>query len=466
MRRIVGILFVLVAALPYVAMLRRGGQPAAPSTAGPTETLTIISPHRREVKLEYSRGFAEYMRREHHRHVELRWIDVGGTSKILKDLESRYTARADDPGVDVFFGGGVAPFYQAMQRGWLTPTAVPADMLAGIPERCAGSPVYDRGSNWFGVALSGFGILYNRPLIERMHLPVPAAWEDLGRPEFLSWVGSGDPRSSGSVQMCYEIILQAYGFERGWNLITRISANVRSFGESGSTVPREVAAGDAAAGMVIDQYAQTVVDAVGGNLLVFVLPAQMTVINADPIAALKGGRAELAALFVRYTLSAEGQRLLCQPVGANGQVSALYRLPVRESLYHEASGPGANPYAQSGGMTFDENLANVRRDVLNDLMGVCLIDMHDELARAWGAIVRAGCPAALVADLGRPPVSGAELAALAPQWKDPRRRMDATRQWAHDAQARYRRLQDQAGAGSAAVPAPAVPAQLAWKEVP
>lgn len=434
MRRIAIILFILIAALPFLLMTGKRGS-SQPSRRA-NETLTIISPHRREVRLEYSRGFAEWMRTRYQRDVEIQWLDVGGASKIMKELESRYAASPDNPGVDILFGGGIAPYLTAIQKDWLAKTELDPKLLADIPATCAGSPVMDPGQRWFGVTLSGFGILYNRPLVKRLGLPVPESWNDLARPEYFSWVGSGDPRSSGSVHMCYEIILQAYGFENGWPIITRICANVRGFGEAGGTVPREVAAGDIAAGMVIDQYAQTVIKAVGSDALALVLPEKETMIGPDPIAMLRGARQPgLAKLFIEYTLSPEGQRLLYQPVGANGQQHNLYRMPVLKSLYAEAAAPKPNPYSFTAGLAYDNELATRRWTVLNDLMGVWLIDAHSDLKAAWKIDMTR--EPALAADLCRPPLTEKELEALIPTWNNPRRKQEVMQEWSKAAQVRY-----------------------------
>ena len=52
---------------------------------------------------------------------------------------------------------------------------------------------YDEGRLWYGVALSGFGIIYNRCVIESQKLPLPRTWEDLAKPAYFTWIGSGDP---------------------------------------------------------------------------------------------------------------------------------------------------------------------------------------------------------------------------------------------------------------------------------
>jgi ABC-type Fe3+ transport system substrate-binding protein len=440
MRYVAATLFVLIAALPYIAILRTARDRKEPVN-GQAEILSIISPHRREEKLEYARGFKEWVERRYGRNVEIQWLDVGGTSKILKDLESRFETSPGAPGVDLLFGGGVAPYLTASERGWLDRVELPSEIMDAIPRTCAGSNVYDSDHRWFGVALTGFGIIYNKPILQKLGLKSPQNWDDLGRSEYFSWIASGDPRSSGVVHISYEIILQAYGFEKGWNLIARICANVRRFGESSATAPREVASGEVAAGMVADMTARSEIDAVGGDSLAFVLPSGTTIIGPDSVAAVRGGdKPELSRLFIEYVLSPEGQRILFQPVGVNGQQHALHRMPVLEASYCESGALDVNPYRLPQGLHYDDAKGSRRYNVLNDLMGVWLIDGQSELKLAWKNIIEKGCPADLVRQLCAPPVSESELTTLAEEWKDPRRKQEIMRKWGDEARGRYLRL--------------------------
>ncbi|MDD4871263.1 MAG: extracellular solute-binding protein [Kiritimatiellae bacterium] len=442
MRYYSGLLFILIACLPYVSILWHSKQNIQTSEYNKDkEIISIISPHRREVRSEYSRGFHEWILKKYGRNVEIRWLDTGGTSKILKEIESRYATSPDSPGVDLMFGGGIAPYYTAIEKGWLARIDPPKEILDTIPLLCAGAAVYDTGHRWFGVALSGFGILYNKPLIERMHLPVPETWEDLAQPVFQSWIAASDPRASGSAHMCYEIVFQAYGFEKGWSLLTKICANVRNFSEGSAMTPLEIASGQVAAGMVVDQYAETAINNVGRDALVFVLPKGLTIVGADSIAMLRGAPSPaLARLFVTYVLSREGQLLLYQSAGKGGQLHSLHRLPVRKDLYEVPDAPSTRPYDFQGGFVYDEMKGMRRWKLVMDLIGIWLIDSHDDLVKAWRKVIYYGMKPEMVNKLCAPPVTTDQVDTFAEQMNDPRKAREIIKQWALDAKSRYREL--------------------------
>ena len=87
--------------------------------------------------------------------------------------------------------------------------------------------------------------------------------------------------------MAYELILQAYGWERGWEVITTMGANVRNFTSGGSQAPKDVAAGEVAYGLSIDFYAWAQVGQVGEDYIGFTMPDNLTIVNPD-----RGGHPE------------------------------------------------------------------------------------------------------------------------------------------------------------------------------
>lgn len=455
MRHGLGIVFLALTALPFL-MRAPASAPSSDAsenmgldTGGDVEVLVIVSPHRRELQEEYSRAFPEYMARAHGRRVRISWRDPGGgTEAILKDLEARYRQDAG-PGADLFFGGGVRPHLRAKKAGWLTPVELPDELLAAIPPTVAGQQVFDPERYWFGVALSSFGIIYHAEQVERLGRPFPTEWGDLAHPAFAGWIASGDPRTSGVVHTCHQTVLQAYGFDAGWRMLAAMAANTRVFGEGAAVAPTEVASGDAAAGMVIENYADTTLRNANDPALRFVLPAGLTLCNADAISMLRGAEhPDLAALFIEYCLGEEGQALLIRPAGVEGQLREQRRFPVRADCYTGDFAPATNPYDAKNAFEYDDPLAELRAPILNDLAGAWFVDTHPHLAAAWRAVIARGFDPDEVARLTAPPVTDEAMRALAHRWRamgdDPaqqaalnRERAATRRAWSIEARERY-----------------------------
>jgi hypothetical protein len=248
----------------------------------------------------------------------------------------------------------------------------------------------------------------------------------------------------------FEVILQAYGFEKGYALVTQIAGNVAAFDEGGSASSRAVAFGQCAYGLSIDLYAWELVAALGESRIGFVLPAEHTVITPDPISILKGApHGKLAQRFVEYVLSEEGQRLWYLEPGAEGgpRKYSLRRLPVRRSLYEAGleSSVTVNPFTWGRGFRYDAALHKKRAGVMEDLMRATILDVHHELRTAWRAVIDAGEPADLVADFSEAPVTGSELLRLAEQvWPDPMLRALTVTGWTRFAREKFRRVREEA----------------------
>lgn len=440
-------------AAPFLARPRmtaaRLGTTAPPSERPRTAAakLVIISPHSDTVQTEFRRGFSTWMEETRGYAVDIEWLDVGGTVQAIKYVEGQFQGAPDGIGVDVFFGGGSDPFMQFQRLGLLRACHLPQEVLAPIPRVHAGVEIYDKEQRWFGGCMSSFGLLYNKRVLALLKLPEPRTWADLGRPGYFTWVASSDPRLSGSMHMLYEIILQAYGWEEGWANLVRIGANCRSFGRSAGDVPNEVAVGEAACGMAIDYYGLRAVAEAGEENLAFCLPENLTVVNPDGIGVLKGApQGELAELFVQFVLSERGQKLWMLKVGAPGGPTefALYRLPVIAGLvekYRHDSLVSIDAFELKGGVQFDLAKKDARWGALNDLLGACIIDVHQDLAAAWKRLKDLPPDSAPVRRLLRPPVGEQESLEIAERMReDPAFRADTVARWSAEARDKYRRL--------------------------
>ena len=99
------------------------------------------------------------------RVVELEWMDVGGTSEVLRFLRSEFKNKPQGIGVDIFFGGGLEPYLALKKENLLESYILPRELLEKIPPRLEGVPLYDPDYTWYGATLAGFGIVYNKVVL-------------------------------------------------------------------------------------------------------------------------------------------------------------------------------------------------------------------------------------------------------------------------------------------------------------
>lgn len=477
-------------AAPFVVRARADARAgASPGTgtdwAGPLERLVVLTPHNEQIRHEFGVAFSDYCREALGRRVEVDWRAPGGTTEIRRLLEAQFTRAiktgrisADgrcEPGVlayDILFGGG-AYEHEVVKRGVSAQVggatvrvsmSVPAPFTQERLDEWFGANsigpgrIYDPEKQWLGSALTAFGIGFNRDTLARLGLPEPRAWSDLCDHRYAGWLAMTDPRQSGSVATTYDAILNNYGWEKGWRTLRAMSANARFFAASSLKPPIEISRGEAGAGPVLDFYGRYQTHALAGGgagaaRLGYIDPPGEVFIDSDPISILRGGPSpELAARFVEFVLSEEGQALWQLPLRSPGDTPAregagralrgperyeLHRMPVRRVMY-ETHAPlfldkGLDPYHEA-------SMAPLRgwRFLIDKVMACFAMDIHDEMRAAWAAIGEARArgdaerTAAMEAEFyAMPPhrladgsvVSFAEenFAAIRDDWRDARR---------------------------------------------
>jgi len=523
--------------------------------------LVVISPHNEAIRFEFEHAFRRHCLDVLGVDVDIDWRTPGGTTEIVRFLESSYVAAfrqlwqgQDRPwtgevetaclnrklkkqeasetawtarqaflestasvGVDVFFGGGQFDFGRLADEGLLVPCGLrqrQPELFAGDPpilsQNLSGEVWYDPGDRYYGACLSSFGICSNLESLADLGFDtaspqgVPRAWRDLADPRLFGQVGAADPSKSGSINKCFEMILQqvmaeevarrlpqgeknaspaavAEAVGEGWAeallLVRLIGANARYFTFSASKVPVDVARGELATGMCIDFYgtsqAEWEREHVGRETLVYVTPAGGSSIAVDPVGILRGApHRDLAEAFVGYVMSPEGQRLWNYRTGTEGgpRQYTLHRLPVRRDVYTAAdrermAEDTAQPFDLADRFTYRGDWTGRYFDLIRVLVKVMAIDCHPELRDAWAAIIRTGGPAAApeaMALLRELPFSYADCTRVTGDIRTPTGRVVATRQWAAFFRERYRQAaQAAAAAGQAQAAAAAGQAQAA-----
>ncbi len=387
--------------------------------------LLVISPHGSDIRREFSDAFSAWHQKKYGTPVKVEWPDIGGTSNVLKVLNAAYD-KGDNSLYDIVFGGGSASFKQLAQQkdsaGNSILVRLPAlpigehDPIDDIQASLFGNPLHGDGGVWVAATMSRFGISINKDRLTELRLNPPRTWESLAQPEWLDRLSLADPSKSGSVRTCYEQVFQTYGWEKGWAIVTGMFANTVLIREGGSNPSEDVGNADAVAGVVIDQFGQRQVSRTGSRIVGFLVPAGAdgqegggSVLDPDPIALLRGApQPELAAQFIRFVVSPEGQRLWVLRAGTQGgpQKSSLGRLSVLPSLYQtdaEKMLDPTNPFAAASALEVDNTAQSLRAGFIGDLIKAALIDNHDALVRARKAILAAGDPPELLDQLFAPP---------------------------------------------------------------
>jgi ABC-type Fe3+ transport system substrate-binding protein len=353
-------------------------------------------------------------------------------SERVRAARAEFLASDTGCGLDLFFGGGSYDFVRQAQAGRIVPSRVRQTHPewfrdAVIPRTFTGESYWDDEGCWAGNVLSNFGIIYNPDALARLGLNPPREWADLTDHRYLGQIALADPTKSSSMAKAFENIIQqqmqrkmvatraatgaevtAKGVSDGWleglKVIQLIAANARYFTDSSQKPVIDVAQGDCAAGVCIDFYGRAEAEAVtkrGVRQLGFVAPRGGTVNSVDPIAVLRGApHREVAELFVEFTLSLDGQKLLAFRPGEPGgpERFALRRLPVRRDFYARGewkvsrSDPEADPFLDPEPLIYHSEWTGHLFRELAFVTHVMCLDRQDELADAWRAIQAAPEP--------------------------------------------------------------------------
>jgi len=416
----------------------------------PTRKLIVVSPHNTDIEEEFEAAFSLHHAVARGQKVDIEWRDVGGGSTaILRYLRNVY-ANSDSAGIDIVWGGGDYNFQKMADEGILQPMRLSEDVLANIPRTFSGLPMYHEGRLWCGSAVSGFGFLYNRRLLNRLGRRPPVSWDDLGEARFYDLLGLADPTQSGSAAATYAMIVQSAGnWPEGWAKLLRILGNAKKFYDGAGDAAEAPASGEAAVAACIDFYGANRV-AKYPDTLVYVSPAGQTAFNPDPIAILKNPpNADLAQRFVDFVLSRRGQALWAlRPGLPDGPLrSALGRQPIRKDVYTYYAGKFSswivNPYESGQAMPLDSELWDLSYGLLRKLVWAAAIKNRDGLKAAKKKLMETGFEARRLGEFNRLPENVAtrkRLAETAARLRDEKQADIIVSEWISWFAEKYRRV--------------------------
>lgn len=357
---------------------------SSPTPTGPI-TLVVLTRHDVTIQTIAKKAFLQSDIAKQYNIKDIRFIP------IPESLWPSYIEK----GADVGWGGGPTLFDNLFRNNYLVPIEDQKVLgLIGnqIQETIAGMPMIRKGDDgkiyWIAAALSSFGFTVNHDVLKRWNLPVPQRWEELASETFAMdppQVGIADPTRSTSNTRIYQIILQAFGWEEGWKILTLIAANSKIY-DASDAVREAVIGGDIGVGNTIDFYGYIAMKS--NPSCEYIIPKGQSIINGDPIAVLvKSQHKEAAQAFIYWVLT-EGQKIWLD--------EQINRLPVNPNVFNTPEGqnrPDLKKAYESAlktqGIDFDDNEALVTANAMQFYFKATLVDANQELHRAWTALVKA-----------------------------------------------------------------------------
>ena len=304
----------------------------------------------------------------------------------------------EDPSrsIDLLWGDDLSIFEQMDDWGlikYIDNTTLIDYINLNVPDIIAGEEMksFDPSGDliWLSNAICSYGFTVNHDFLDSHGLPVPSTWDELASPIFYinnvtPTISMGDPPLTTSNTKIYQIILQAFGWEEGWSILTRMAGNGAIYPGSVST-RAAVVSGDVGIGMTIDFYG--IIAQRENPNCEYIVPEGQSVIIPSPIALAKNvDNQEAAEAFIEYLISPEGQSVW--------MMEGLDRLPVNVDAFHTPYGQARvdlyslfNDTIANTGIDFNNSLATSNLFTIIYYFHNTITEKHSLLKSVWDMMV-------------------------------------------------------------------------------
>lgn len=231
-------------------------------------------------------------------------VDISMIRKSTGESLAQIRAEAGNPKVDVWFAGTGDPHVIAAQEGLTEPSGVNTSDLVGWAKNMTDIT----GGRAIGVYAGALGIGYNSELLKEKGFKAPACWKDLADTSYRGEVQVANPNSSGTAYTELATLVQLFGEDEAFQLLSDIGKNISQYTKSGSAPSKAAARGETtfAIGFMHDMVKLKN----AGFPLEIVAPCEGTGYEVGAVSMIKGIKNTAAAKqFIEFVLSPEGQAL-------------------------------------------------------------------------------------------------------------------------------------------------------------
>jgi iron(III) transport system substrate-binding protein len=232
-------------------------------------------------------------------------VRVSVIQKATGEMFAQIKAERANPKGDVWWAGPADSYLQAAADGLLeeyrSANLVELhDWARQITNASAG-----RVAGVYGGILA---LGYNTEIGDKKRLPAPKCWKDLTDAVYKNEVMLGNPSTSGTAYLMLATLVQVFGEDDAFKLMTEINRNVTSYTRSGIGPMTAITRGEVYVGSTV--LHGVINEIVRGFPVVPVLPCEGVGYEVAGVAIIKGARnLEVAKKFYDWALTADAQKI-------------------------------------------------------------------------------------------------------------------------------------------------------------
>jgi phosphoglycerate transport regulatory protein PgtC len=349
-----------------------------PDLARAREPVVVLTAYPEEVTSRFEAAFEKA-----HPEYRVQWV-----WRMPHDALP-YLQLPGQSGVDVYWSASPRTYAALRKAGALRPLDLARD---GLPERIGGTRLADPDGYYVATEVAGYGFVWHPQRLMALGLPPPQDWTDLADPGWQGHLALPVPSRVGFAPVMVDIVLQAFGWERGWALWSAIAGHAALVGSGSTFITDEVASGRRALGLTIDFFAAAAI--AGGAPLRLSYPRHGGLNPAHIALTADASHLAGARAFAQFVLSDAGQTLLAHP--------SIRKLPVRPAVYEHLPAEQFNPFvaARQGGYDYNGSAGQDRLGLVAAVFEQMLVAEHADRAALWQrvhAAEAAGRPAGAAA---------------------------------------------------------------------